>query len=110
MHSGSAHRLQKEEMLEPVPGGRCSQSELLLRYFCTLFEPGQLVSALIEKLGKVLLIPELSLLLLTIGYSRKLAWSINLISLWFMNRAPSECINCEPVLVLHKSRNLREKK
>lgn len=59
------------------PGLGQMQSEL--RYFCTLFEPGQLVSALTEKLGKVLLIPELSLLLLKIGYSRKHAWSINLI-------------------------------
>lgn len=33
---------------------KCSQC---FGYFCSFFEPGQLVSALAEKLGKVLLIP-----------------------------------------------------
>lgn len=72
-------QLQKEEMLSLWLGAAAARVQLLLWYFCTLSEPGQLVSGLAEKLGKVLLIPELSVLLLKIGYSRKQAWSINLI-------------------------------
>lgn len=85
VHWGPDHRLQKEEMLELWLEAAAAKVQLLL---WVLLHPSWARPASLSPcwkawqellIGKVLLIPELSVLLLKIGYSRKQAWSINLI-------------------------------